>query len=170
MSLSLFFNARRNGNSCREGGRQELGQTNFKFETSTSKFKFGSEINARDYMHVPVVIQGERSISINPSNGHTRGHWQTTLFSVTTKSSLQCLIACLVQFVFHFLEGSADILAMNPRTRGTFLALTMIYQIVSKTGSRTTVCITCPFPLPEAHLQVVVSPNSGGTLVLLLCY
>jgi hypothetical protein len=26
-----------------------------------------------------------------------------------------------------------------------------IYQILSKTGSRTTVCITCPFPLPEAH-------------------
>ncbi len=128
-----------------------------------------SYTNARDCMHwhVPVVIQGKRPI----------GAYYDTAHQTNTRPdniSLLFPIACQLQLVFHFLEGSADIhLVINPRTRGTFLALAMIYQIVSKTGSQTTVCITCsltPFPLPEAHLQVVVSPKSGGTPVLFLCY
>jgi hypothetical protein len=126
-------------------------------------------------VHVPEVVQQKRSIARSaraPLNDRRLGIPRPGqhLSAVTTTFSLLRLIACLHQLVFHLLEGSADIhLVVKLRTRGPFLPLAMIDQIVSKAGPCTTDYIACPLPLPTAHLLVVMRPTAGGTFVLLRC-
>ncbi len=85
VTFSIFLTLEEMGIAVEEGDKS------WGSPSTTSKFKFGSETNARDYMHVPLAIQIEidqpakatgrqRSLQLQP-NPRTRGTFHALALS-----------------------------------------------------------------------------------------